>query len=164
MQHARRAVVVRTAGARGRNESRDRSDKTVDGTRRRAAGQKCRPRLRQRQRRNHERAGKSRAGAQVMSEYYKPLPKPSPTSRPFWEAARRHELTIQRCGACREYVYYPRPRCPKCFSDQLAGERVSGRGKVYSYTVVRRASARSFGDAPYVLAIVELAEGTRLTP
>jgi uncharacterized protein len=72
-------------------------------------------------------------------------------------------LTIQRCGACREYIYYPRPRCPKCFSDQLAWERVSGRGKVYSYTVVRRASSRSFSDAPYVLAIVELAEGPRLT-
>jgi uncharacterized OB-fold protein len=98
-----------------------------------------------------------------MSEYYKPLPKPSPTSRPFWEAARRHELTIQRCGACREYVYYPRDRCPKCFADKLAWERVSGRGKVYSYTVVRRASSRAFADAPYVLAIVELAEGPRMT-
>ena len=39
----------------------------------------------------------------------------------------------------------------------------SGRGRVYSYTVVRRASARSFGDAPYVLAIVELDEGPRMT-
>jgi uncharacterized OB-fold protein len=98
-----------------------------------------------------------------MSEYYKPLPKPSPTSRPFWEAARRHELTIQRCGACREYAYYPRDRCPKCFADKLKWERVSGRGKVYSYTVVRRASSRAFADAPYVLAIVELAEGPRMT-
>ncbi len=97
-----------------------------------------------------------------MSEYYKPLPKPSPTSRPFWEAARRHELQIQRCAACREYIYYPRNRCPKCFSDQLSWERVSGRGKVYSYTIVRRASSRAFSD-PYVLAIVELAEGPRMT-
>ena len=40
---------------------------------------------------------------------------------------------------------------------------MSGRGKVYSYTVVRRASSRAFGDAPYVLAIVELAEGPRMT-
>jgi uncharacterized OB-fold protein len=98
-----------------------------------------------------------------MSEYYKPLPKLSPTSRPFWEAARRHELTLQRCGACRAFIYYPRDRCPKCFSDTLAWERVSGRGKVYSFTVVRRASSRAFSDAPYVLAIVELAEGPRMT-
>ena len=98
-----------------------------------------------------------------MSEYYKPLPKPSPTSRPFWDAAKRHELQIQKCAACHEYIYYPRNRCPKCFSDQLSWERVSGRGKVYSYTVVRRASSHAFADAPYVLAIVELAEGPRVT-
>ena len=98
-----------------------------------------------------------------MSEYFKPLPKPTPTSRPFWDAAKRHELTIQRCGACKSYVYYPRDRCPKCFADQLEWQQVSGRGRVYSYTVVRRASARSFGDAPYVLAIVELDEGPRMT-
>jgi uncharacterized OB-fold protein len=98
-----------------------------------------------------------------MSEYYKPLPKQTPTSRPFWEAARRHELILQQCGACRAFIYYPRDRCPKCFSDNLGWERVSGRGKVYSYTVVRRASSRVFADAPYVLAIVELAEGPRMT-
>jgi uncharacterized OB-fold protein len=98
-----------------------------------------------------------------MSEYLKPLPKPTPTSRPFWEAAKRHELKIQHCGACGKYVYYPRDRCPHCFADQLAWKQVSGRGKVYSYTVVRRASARSFADAPYVLAIVQLDEGPRLT-
>jgi uncharacterized OB-fold protein len=98
-----------------------------------------------------------------MSDYLKPLPKPSPTSRPFWDAARHHELKLQRCAACRHFMYYPRERCPACFSDRLEWERVSGRGKVYSYTVVRRASSRAFGDAPYVLAIVELAEGPHMT-
>ena len=97
-----------------------------------------------------------------MSEYRKPLPKPTPTSRPFWDAARRHELSLQRCGACHKFIYYPRERCPHCFSDRLGWERVSGRGKVYSYTVVRRASSRAF-DQPYVLAIVELDEGVRMT-
>jgi uncharacterized OB-fold protein len=98
-----------------------------------------------------------------MSEYLKPLPKPTPTSQPFWEAARRHELMLQRCGSCGNFVYYPRDRCPHCFSDNLKWERCSGRGKVYSYTVVLRASSRSFADAPYVLAIVELDEGVRMT-
>lgn len=97
-----------------------------------------------------------------MSDYRKPLPKPTPTSLPFWAAARRHELSLQRCGACHKFIYYPRERCPHCFSDRLGWERVSGRGKVYSYTVVRRASSRAF-DQPYVLAIVELDEGVRMT-
>jgi uncharacterized OB-fold protein len=98
-----------------------------------------------------------------MSEYVKPLPKPTPTSRPFWEAAKRHELMLQQCGGCNAFIYYPRDRCPHCLSDQLQWQRVSGNGKVYSYTVVRRASTRSFADNPYVLAIVELDEGVRMT-
>jgi uncharacterized OB-fold protein len=98
-----------------------------------------------------------------MSEYVKPLPKPSPTSRPFWDAAKRHELLLQRCGACSKFIYYPRPRCPHCFSDRLSWEQCSGRGKLYSYTVVRRAASRAFADAPYILGIVELAEGPKMT-
>jgi uncharacterized protein len=98
-----------------------------------------------------------------MSEYIKPLPKPTPTSRPFWDAAKRHELMLQRCGGCNAFIYYPRDRCPRCLSDSLEWRRASGRGKVYSYTVVRRASTRSFSDKPYVLAIVELDEGVRMT-
>lgn len=98
-----------------------------------------------------------------MSEYLKPLPTPTPASRPFWEAARRHEFLLQRCGGCGAFIYYPRDRCPHCFSDELAWQRASGRGTVYSYTVVYRASSRAFADAPYVLAIVELEEGLRMT-
>ncbi len=98
-----------------------------------------------------------------MSDYIKPLPKPTPASRPFWDAARRHELTLQRCGGCKKFIYYPRDRCPHCLSKDLSWERVSGRGTIYSYTVVRRASSRAFADAPYVLAIVELDEGPRMT-
>jgi len=98
-----------------------------------------------------------------MSEYTKPLPKPTATSRPFWDAAKRHELMLQRCSGCNAFIYYPRDRCPHCLSDQLRWQPVSGHGKVHSYTVVRRASTRSFADKPYVLAIVELEEGPRMT-
>jgi uncharacterized protein len=98
-----------------------------------------------------------------MSDYVKPLPKPTDSSRPYWDAAKRHELMLQRCGACNAFIYYPRDRCPQCLSDNLKWQPVSGRGKVYSYTVVRRASTRSFSDKPYVLAIVELDEGVRMT-
>jgi uncharacterized OB-fold protein len=98
-----------------------------------------------------------------MSEYIKPLPKPKPISVPFWEAARKHELKLQHCGRCKAFIYYPRDRCPTCFSKNLEWKPVSGRGKVYSYTVVRRASTRSFADAPYILAIVQLDEGPRMT-
>jgi uncharacterized OB-fold protein len=98
-----------------------------------------------------------------MSTYEKPLPKPTSTSQPFWDAAKEHRLQLQRCGGCQAFIYYPRDRCPHCLSDQLQWQPVSGHGKVYSYTTVRRASTRSFADRPYVLAIVELDEGVRLT-
>ena len=98
-----------------------------------------------------------------MSEYIKPLPRPTATSRPFWDAAKRHQLQLQRCGGCASFIYYPRDRCPNCLSERLEWTPVSGRGKLYSYTVVRRASTRSFSDKPYVLAIVELDEGVRMT-
>jgi uncharacterized OB-fold protein len=70
---------------------------------------------------------------------------------------------IQRCPGCKAFIYYPRVRCPHCLSDGLEWQRVSGRGTLYTYTVVRRASTRSFADNPYVLAIVELEEGPRMT-
>jgi uncharacterized OB-fold protein len=98
-----------------------------------------------------------------MSEYLKPLPHPTKVSQPFWDAARRHELMLQRCEACQKFIYYPRARCPHCFSDRLQWRPCSGKGKLYSYTVVRRPSSRLFADHPYVLAIVELAEGPRMT-
>src|SRR2546428_769385 len=49
-----------------------------------------------------------------MSEYSGPVPVPTPETRPFWEAARRHELWLQRCRACGAYVFYPRAACPRC--------------------------------------------------
>jgi uncharacterized protein len=98
-----------------------------------------------------------------MSEYNKPLPEPSAISKPFWEAAARHELRLQRCEACGKFIYFPRPRCPECFSDRLSWQRCSGRGKVHSYTVVRFPVSRAFAGPPWVLAIVELEEGPHMT-
>ncbi len=92
------------------------------------------------------------------------LPEPSPLSRPFWEAARRHELMIQRCSACGVHVFYPRYNCPRCGSPDLQWVKASGRGKVYTYTVARRPTHPAFAErVPYVIAIVELQEGPRMT-
>lgn len=99
-----------------------------------------------------------------QGEYSKPLPKPSPVSQPFWEGTKAHELRLQRCRDCGQHIFYPRSLCPFCLSENLEWVTASGRGKVYSYTVVRRAANPAFQrDVPYVLAIVELEEGPRLT-
>jgi uncharacterized OB-fold protein len=96
--------------------------------------------------------------------YRKPLPEPSESTRPFWEGTRAHELRLQRCRDCRKHIFYPRLVCPFCLSDNLDWVTASGKGKVYSYTVVRRAMHPAFReDVPYVLAIVQLEEGPRIT-
>lgn len=83
-------------------------------------------------------------------------------SRVYWEGIARGELRIQRCDACHRYVFYPRSICPHCFSDQLSWIMASGEGTIYSYTVVHQAFGAFAGDAPFIIAIVELAEGVRM--
>lgn len=98
-----------------------------------------------------------------MSGYSKPLPEPSKCSRPFWEACRRHELLIQKCNACQNLIMYPKFFCPHCLSDDLGWVKASGRGKIYSYTVVHNNPPSAFkNDLPFVVAIVELEEGVRM--
>ena len=97
-------------------------------------------------------------------EYQKPLPAPSAVSAPFWDGLKSGELRLQRCAECQSHVFYPRSVCPHCLSERLEWATASGRGKVYSFTIVRRAMNPSFADdVPYVFAIVELAEGPRVT-
>lgn len=64
---------------------------------------------------------------------------------------------------CSSFIYYPRPFCPRCPGDELEWREASGRGRVYTYTVVRRAATPAFADrVPHVLALVELEEGPRV--
>lgn len=83
-----------------------------------------------------------------------------PESTPFWEGCRRHELLVQRCNSCQRFYFYPRGVCPHCWSSDVEWTRSAGRGRVYSYSIVRRATP-PVGPAfaakiPYVVAIVEL--------
>lgn len=94
------------------------------------------------------------------------LPTPAPTitpeARPYWEAAARGTLSLQRCGDCASVVWYPRGLCAECGSRSLTWFDASGRGTVYSYTVNRRGQDEYREASPYVLAYVELAEGPRV--
>ena len=66
-----------------------------------------------------------------------PRPVPDQNSAPFYEAARRGEIRFQRCADCGAFRHYPRPACPRCLSRRYEWERVTGRGTVYTWTVVR---------------------------
>lgn len=99
-----------------------------------------------------------------MGAYTKPLPHPNEVSQPFWDAAKRHELQIQRCNACGIYIFYPREACSECLAADLIWIPVSGRGRLYSYTIAQAPTHPAFADdVPYVIAIIELEEGPHIT-
>ena len=84
-----------------------------------------------------------------------------PLSRPFWEAASRHELVLQRCAECANHELVPRPFCVLCGSDRVEWVRAGGTGIVYSTTTVRIEISSDF-QPPYAVALVDLDEGPRM--
>lgn len=98
-----------------------------------------------------------------MAEYAKPVPTPNPVSAPFWESAKAHALKVQRCVPGQHWFFYPRLRCPFCHTQDIDWVEVSGKGRVYTYTVVYRPQSSEFEeDVPYVFAVVELEESPNL--
>jgi uncharacterized OB-fold protein len=88
-----------------------------------------------------------------------PLPRPTLISAPFWQAAHAQQLVIQRCDQCAKLRFYPSAGCDRCASSDFTWVRMSGRGKVYSWIVVRRTVDIAWQQRlPFVTAIVELAE------
>ena len=99
---------------------------------------------------------------EITAEDGRPLPRITPTSRPYFDAAREGRLRLQRCP--RDGVfYYPRSRCPHCWQADWAWTDLSGRGEVYSFTVDRVGHDPALaGDVPFVIALVTLEEGPRV--
>ena len=100
-----------------------------------------------------------------MPDFEKPLPRPEhpELTQPFWDAAKRHELVIPRCRRCDSFFWYPRELCPDCYEADWEWAPVSGRGRLYTYTVVRQPLNPAFEeDLPYAYAVVQLDEGVRL--
>jgi uncharacterized OB-fold protein len=91
----------------------------------------------------------------------RPVPLPDERSQPFWDAARRHTLVIQRCENCGWLSYPPDVICANCLSPDRSFRwaTMSGRGTLRSWTVVRTAFLPGFAPyTPYVVAVVELDE------
>ena len=99
----------------------------------------------------------------MSQKYEKPLPQPNEITGPFWEASKNHELKLQRCGSCGGYRYPPGEICPHCRSNNLEWVKVSGRGKVYTWSVIHQVYHPAFAEeVPYALVAVELEEGPRM--
>ncbi len=92
----------------------------------------------------------------------KPLPQPNAITQRFWSSCAAGRFVFQHCCKCSHRQFPPRLACTRCHNADLDWREASGRGTVYSCTVVHRAPLDSFkADVPYVIAIIELEEGVR---
>jgi uncharacterized OB-fold protein len=98
--------------------------------------------------------------AMDVREPARPSPKPSPETLHFWQGAAEGELRVQRCRACDHVYFPPQPFCSRCSSGDVEIVVASGRATLYSY-VISHLPTPGFAS-PFVLAVVELAEGPRL--
>jgi uncharacterized OB-fold protein len=94
-----------------------------------------------------------------MSERFFPDSMPAPlasaTTLPWWEAAAEHRLVVQRCTSCEHTRHPPAPICPECRSGESDWKEVSGRGEVYTFTIVHRPIAAG-QELPYLVAVIAL--------
>lgn len=103
--------------------------------------------------------------AEKTEETLKPLPEITPVNQPFWDGARAGKLVMQKCRDCGSWVFCPRPVCVECNGENLEWVQMSGRGRIFSFTVIREvvgSALRGFApDIPYVTAWIDLDEGPR---
>ena len=87
----------------------------------------------------------------------RPVPRPTPETEHFWDGTKLGELRLQRCDACDEVYFPPRPFCPKCSSTAVTVFAASGHATLHSYVINERPHPAWSG--PYSIALVKLAEG-----
>lgn len=98
-----------------------------------------------------------------MTTYDKPLPSIDAQNRPYWDAARAHEIRLPKCDACGHLRVVFERWCPRCGGDASTWTRMSGRGTVWSHCTFHRPYFKAFQDEiPYGVALVQLDEGPRL--
>jgi uncharacterized OB-fold protein len=86
-----------------------------------------------------------------------PVPVPELDTEPYWAGLREHRLLILRCDECGCWIHPPVAGCPRCLSASVSAHEASGRGSVYSYTLVGREFAPGV-PPPYAAAYVDLVE------
>jgi uncharacterized OB-fold protein len=96
-------------------------------------------------------------------EYRKPIPTIKPWTKPFWDGAKNRELLLQRGVKSGKYIMYPKKYSPYDYTEEIEWVKASGKGKIYTYTIVRNNPPEVFKeDLPYVIAFVDLEEGVRM--
>ena len=91
----------------------------------------------------------------------RPAPTVTPDTQFFWDGVADHKLLIQRCAACATLRHPPRPMCPACNSVEWDTLEASGKGTLFSFVMPHHPKFPWF-EPGYIVALVDLEEGTRL--
>ena len=94
-------------------------------------------------------------------EVLRPRPVVTRDTQFYWDALKEKKLLIQRCTDCNELRHPPLPSCPHCWSFNRDSVQASGRGTLFTYTVIHKPLVPPF-DEPNTVAVVLLEEGTKL--
>lgn len=99
-----------------------------------------------------------------QKSYAKPLPEFRPETKPYWDAARNHELVIPRSKTTGEYFFYPRALSPgEDMTEDIEWVKASGKAKVWTYAIHHMGPTKAYkGEPPYVVALVETDEGVKM--
>jgi enoyl-CoA hydratase/carnithine racemase/uncharacterized OB-fold protein len=103
-------------------------------------------------------------GEEQLMEMQKPTPVIQPWTKEFWKAAKQGKLLIQHCDDCNAAIFFPKKVCPECWSGNVSWIESSGKAVVYTFTtMLDMVEPKFMGDLPYVIAMVDLDEGIRMT-
>ena len=92
-----------------------------------------------------------------------PPPEVNDLNRPYWEGLKAGALRFQRCSSCGHAWLPVRSECPHCLAMASGWENASGRAKLVSWVVYHTAYHAAYANRlPYIVAVVELAEGPRM--
>jgi len=97
-----------------------------------------------------------------MAEEAKLIPQVTRELKPFFDAARNNQLAVQKCDNCGTLRFPAAPLCLACDSPKASWVPVSGKGEVFSFTIMHRAYHPAI-KVPYTLAVIELKEGAKIT-
>ncbi len=94
----------------------------------------------------------------------RPLPKLDELdTQAFWQATKNKDFTYQQCANCNTVVWYPRRHCTGCVNGDLKQHTASGKGSIYSFSVIRQSYHPFFRHhVPYAEAWIDLEEGPRV--
>ena len=86
-----------------------------------------------------------------------------PTIEQYQKNIQEENFQAYKCVGCKAVIAPPSGSCYSCGGTKMEWTKVSGKGKLVSFTVIHIAPEEFQEEAPYIIAIIELEEGTRVT-